>query len=140
MNKVIDPARALKRMCLTQMKGHRQALIYIAKAKSDGTLLRPIPQCILAEMEDMGLEIHERPVNGEGSHYNRSKRNRSCGDDMQDGVEDDSCDRRGLADGDLVIKGVTDFDSRCRWDQVTSSQHPGSKCGINPEGLIEYGM
>lgn len=60
MSRVIDPARELKKMCTSQTKGHRQALLFIAKSKSEGNLQGPIPQLIKTEMKAMGLDLCDR--------------------------------------------------------------------------------
>jgi len=57
MSNLMGPARDLKRMCAVQVKGHRQALLFIAKSKTEGNLAGPIPQFIQAEMKAMGLDL-----------------------------------------------------------------------------------
>ena len=68
MSKVLDPARELKRMCTTQVKGHRQALLFIAKSKAEGNLIGSIPQFIQAEMKAMGLNLSGSMDMEEDSH------------------------------------------------------------------------
>ncbi len=68
MSKVLDPARELKRMCTTQVKGHRQALLFIAKSKVEGNLNGSIPQFIQAEMKAMGLDLSGSMDVEEDSH------------------------------------------------------------------------
>ena len=100
MSKFLDPARELKRTCTAQIKGHRQALLFIAKSKTEGTLTGLVPQFIQAEMKAMGLDLAE----SREAHGNPvSEEHRGTEADGAMDVDEDAPSRRTSTESDDVV-------------------------------------